>query len=125
MNPTPIFMSPGFVAPEFNENYKINQDSFSLDVYAFGMILFILLTEKNPFDDAKDKKGDRPQFPKKIYQMKYYNWINLIEMCWNQNPFERPSFTQICDILETSEFVSNDKIVKEFNEYKKIINREK
>lgn len=55
--------------------------------------------------------------------MKYWNWINLFDMCWRQNPFERPSFSQICNSLETSEFVNNDIIIKDFDEYKKFINR--
>ena len=124
------FMSPGFIAPEFNDNYKINQNSFSLDVYAFGMLLFVLLTGKNPFVDSnpseiarKAKFGERPKLPSKMNQMKYWSWVNLIDMCWSQNPLERPSFSQICDVLETSEFVNNDIVVKDFDEYKKIINR--
>ena len=56
LNSSPLFMSPGFIAPEYNESYKMNQDSFALDVYAFGMILFILITEENPF--IKLNKGE-------------------------------------------------------------------
>lgn len=87
-----IDSTPGFMAPKFIEDYKSNQNSFSLDVFAFGMTLFILITEKNPF----------AQFPQNIKE----NWIKLINQCWNQNPEARPSFLEICGVLESKVFVN-------------------
>ena len=122
-----IDSTPGFMAPEFIDDYKSNQNSFSLDVYAFGMTLFILITENNPFAYqkpkdilAKIKSGNRPQFPQNINK----NWMKLINKCWKQNPEERPSFEEICNVLESKEFVNEYIDQKSFESYKKLIKKQ-
>lgn len=116
-----------FMAPEFISDYKKHQNSFKLDVYSFGVILFVLMTKSISFD-VENKSDDlrkdillgkRPKIPSNIGQ----KWINLITECWSQDPEKRPDFTQICTRLESSDFVNNDINIKAFNSYKNIITK--
>jgi len=92
---TPLYMPPEMfkLKPEITEK---------CDVYAFGVILWQLLTEKVPFEGKFTQthqlveavtRGERPAIPnntpKKLRE--------LIEQCWHQNPEKRPTFQQILD----------------------------
>lgn len=115
-----------YMAPEFIENYLLNQDSFKLDVYSFGMTLYFLITETKPFAsyciDSEGKEelrndilnGKRPEFPKSIPK----EWKKLIKNCWKQDQSKRPDFTQICRTLESFQFASNRINSKIFTFYK-------
>lgn len=111
--------------PELIKDSKSNQFSFKIDVYSYGIVLFMLITKSNPFSGLSDKKilmntvnGKRPEFPSKVDK----EWENLIIKCWNQDPYQRPDFTDICNTIEKS-FINDSIDVKSFNKYKKIINR--
>ncbi|KAK8839804.1 hypothetical protein M9Y10_031512 [Tritrichomonas musculus] len=99
-----------FMAPEFIYDYKGNQDSFSLDVYSYGIIIFMLVNEKDPFtgfppqkimNDAKE--GVRPEFNDNVSD----EWKDLIVSCWDEDPDKRPSFNEIRNLLESERFVND------------------
>eukprot|EP00029_Vermamoeba_vermiformis_P011339 TRINITY_DN620_c0_g1_i1.p1 TRINITY_DN620_c0_g1~~TRINITY_DN620_c0_g1_i1.p1 ORF type:complete len:642 (-),score=178.52 TRINITY_DN620_c0_g1_i1:124-2049(-) len=93
---TPLYMPPEMfqLKPETTEK---------CDVYAFGVILWELFTEKRPYEgkygsihqliDAVSNRNERPEIPencpKKLRQ--------LIERCWHKDPKQRPSFQEILD----------------------------
>lgn len=116
-------MTPEFTAPEFIQDYKNQQFSYKLDVYAYGIILFMLMTDSNPFADLSSSdilndtlKGKRPKFTESVN----VEWKNLITNCWNQNPSQRPSFNEICETIDGFHINdSNDS--KIFKKYKKIL----
>lgn len=105
--------TPLYWAPEF-----LNDDNIydpSIDVYAFGIMAFEILTGKQPFSEngkpinifnllMKVKSGARPkfevEFPTKMEA--------FISRCWSQLPSDRPTFRQIFDELSS---------VKQFTDY--------
>jgi serine/threonine protein kinase len=82
----------------------------AVDVYAFAMILFRIVTNHSPFPDVRGKPaavrmqrvmdGRRAEIGSDIVPFVR----SLIESCWAQNPEDRPSFAQIMDILNQNDF---------------------
>jgi serine/threonine protein kinase len=88
--------TPYWMAPEIfeGENY-----SHKVDVYAFGVLLWELLTEQIPFNGrsamqvitAVTQRPQRPIIPENCP----VGLRQLIECAWDHNPYCRPSFAQI------------------------------
>ena len=87
-----------WMAPEFNDkaNTKVNQ---RCDVFSYGMVLYELFTHELPFSDThelvdvltKIRAGERPSLPHTIP----LHIKELIESCWKQYSYDRPTFEQI------------------------------
>lgn len=102
---TPIFMAP--------ELFTVHPPSYTQasDVYAYGMSLYQLLSNKVPFHDARShfdisnmvSNGKRPDALIHIKQClgdHHTTWItlfvdNVISPAWDQDPKLRPSFEQL------------------------------
>lgn len=105
---TNIHMNPSissFIAPELTDTPNYDE---KVDVFAFGGILYELLTDKSPYDEIsnaggdvwkKVKDSDRPAIPDYCSDELRF----LIEMCWNQAPEQRPSFHNIVDYMLPNE----------------------
>lgn len=111
-----------YIAPEIWKNSQYSKKS---DVYAFGMILFEMLTLERPFffkqpHEVKEDvlKGKRPLFPPSSQNLQQ-EYKNLIIWCWHDKPDNRPTFEQIVDyIIENAQnmmTISDDK--GEFDRY--------
>ena len=114
-----------YLAPEFLNDME-NSINFPIDVFSYAATLYeinlgsnaINIPNKNKFKEMnKLMNGERPEFPDSFSS----SWRNLIERCWGQDPNKRPSFTEICDLLESSIFVNPTINISAFNEYKKIV----
>jgi len=87
--------NPRWLAPEIMNKQEFTEAS---DVYSYGVILWELLTRETFFSDIsfnyviaeKVMAGKRPPIPDCPP-----NYRSLIEMCWAQNPKERPTFKDI------------------------------
>ena len=88
---TPVWMSPEVVLK--------NEYSEKSDVYSFGIILWQLLTRREPFPHISSRlemykaiaEDDiRPEMPKELDYPK--SLANLICYCWDRDPSKRPSF---------------------------------
>lgn len=86
------------------------------DVYSYGMLCYEILTGKLPFEDCKLTDfdhvlvGERPKVPKYVVR-----WMReLLRMCWQSNPIDRPSFTEILEF-----FLANSKACREIHAYRK------
>jgi len=95
--------------------------SFPVDVYAFAMILYEVLSEKRPFDGIFICKlmndvlnGARPDIPSSILSP----YTELIQKCWDQHPQNRPTFTQIVEELTNSKYLLPDTNIEQFETYK-------
>lgn len=94
---TPIYMAP--------EIFKCEPYTYKVDVYAFAIIAYELITEKPPFDvnilTSKRKlsknviNGVRPNLSKFDISIQFF-----LNKCWSNNPLERPTFSEIIKTIE-------------------------
>jgi TPR repeat protein len=111
-----------FMAPEIYEGHDY---SFPVDVYAYGVLLYVTLTGQDFFPGiqnawtfgAKIRRGERPPIPVHVRQQ----WRELIERCWAADPPTRPSFVDIVCWFGTVRFVNPRIDVDRFREYQKRI----
>jgi len=89
--------TPLWMAPEVLLNKEYDE---SADIYSFGIVLWELLTMKDPFPDItsfealveqKARQGKRPEIPNETTQ----EFRQLIESCWQHEPTSRPRFDTI------------------------------
>jgi len=89
---TPHWMAPELLQPSQGYDFKV-------DVYAYGIVLWEILTSQIPYDGlmatqiiAQVLMSDfRPQIPSNTHN----GFRNLIEECWDRDPSKRPSFVDI------------------------------
>ena len=116
INRRPVHMT-GFVgsvlwmAPEVRAQKK-GAYSFTADVYSFGVVLWELLTRQLPWqpefghiENIKKQErlveeavglGKRPAVPEGSPP----RFVHLMRRCWDADPGKRPSFRQVCPVLE-------------------------
>lgn len=116
--------NPRWMAPEIiqNDAYGAATECSEIpytrasDVFAFGMLLYEILTWVVPWKRARDVfeirvnvlQGKRPEIPSIaripgvaednngfIESGGYENFINLMKSCWDQDPNKRPSFGMV------------------------------
>ena len=116
--------TPHWMAPEL---FLTSDYTNKVDVYAYAIMMWELLTESTPFKGyngqqiamAVCNRNERPVLPpntpKKIK--------TFIVRCWDMNPDKRPSFEQICKVLDDKkvmfEGTDPDEIEMFVNEIKK------
>ncbi|CAB4384011.1 unnamed protein product [Rhizophagus irregularis] len=95
-----------YVAPERLEGNPYTQAS---DIYSLGMIMYFIATGgRKPFDDcAHDENlalkicdGIRPKFNESEVPKCY---IELMKRCWDSNPANRPSISEIKEVISLFE----------------------
>ena len=91
-----------FMAPEI---LKGNTYDSSIDVYAFGMVIWELLTGDYPHQEYTDKEllkkliqdsTLRPHIPKSCPLF----FSDLMRSCWHEDPKQRPSMKVVSNLLE-------------------------
>ena len=104
-----------------------NAISTADDVYAFSMIAYYLVNDKQPFNVPTGDNFNFRDFEKEMERVCYEGFrpdfkdsVNecykkLIEKCWSQQPEDRPSFDDIVNLLETDRNFITEKIRE--NEY--------
>ncbi|RGB29683.1 kinase-like domain-containing protein [Rhizophagus diaphanus] len=91
-----------FVAPEVLERNPYTQ---AADIYSFGMIMYFIMTAKQPFADCahdnilavKICSGIRPDI-NELEAPKCY--IDLMKRCWDSNPDNRPNAIEIEELRD-------------------------
>lgn len=87
----------------------IDYDLKSADVYSFAMTCYEVLTGKEPFTDELQTFKDRVSLISSIVSSDHLRPVlpddlsptlaELIRSCWQDDPQQRPTFTQICSTL--------------------------
>ena len=82
-----------------------NRDVFncSTDVYSFGMVLWEIVSQLDPFEDIPDetevievvKKGGRPAIDQFVNPQEVPQYADLAKMCWHPDKKRRPTFKQV------------------------------
>ncbi|KAK8886585.1 hypothetical protein M9Y10_042049 [Tritrichomonas musculus] len=111
--------SPLYMAPEI---FADEQFSPSSDVYAFSIVVYQIVTgEISPFGEKinplqlmkKVENGKRPEISDIVPDC----YRELIEKCWSQSPDDRPTFSEIVDVLKNdpsfiTEMVDESKFIE-------------
>lgn len=117
-----------WMAPETDDESYTKYEK-PVDVYAFGMIVYEIMTLNLPFHDIKNDfqafmavlDGRRPEFNVPVGEA----YRNLIERCWDHDPSKRPTFEQIVYELESnSDFITEDIEVEDFIDYQEYVKDE-
>ena len=92
--------NPRWRAPEVTRGEAY---SASVDVYAFGLLVWEMFSGKVPFQDLEGPRasyeaaqGRRPEIPQSCPAI----WAELIRSCWDPDPSKRPFFSQILQGLK-------------------------
>lgn len=123
---TPIYMAPEILQDEEENSTEKSEihSGISVDVYAFGILAYEIMTGKEPYSElgkiryftlaTKIVSGYRPPMtPDVSDKMK-----DLITRCWSQISSERPSFEEVYSELVNDFSYSNEDIDEdEVNEY--------
>jgi serine/threonine protein kinase len=104
--PYKVSHNPGkFRSPE---EYSYGNQSEMVDIYSMGNVFYSILSEKWPFEDIDNTKvvqekitnGERP-LTKYFEKDKASVMLSeVIDLCWKQNPEERPSARDVALLLK-------------------------
>ncbi|KAG0616332.1 hypothetical protein M758_5G106200 [Ceratodon purpureus] len=109
------------------KNHTITPDLFTekSDVYSYGMTCYEILTGCIPFEEVSSSNydvvlgGARPELPSHL-DLPGYLWMReMLERCWHADPLQRPTFKEICVLIERKRIGLN--IVEPFS-FKSFIN---
>jgi serine/threonine protein kinase len=103
LDKTEIYGVMPYVAPEVLRSKPYTQ---AADIYSFGMIMYFIATGKQPFGDcAHDHhlvldicNGIKPEISEQEAPKCY---IDLMKRCWDSNPDNRPSATEIYELVSS------------------------
>ncbi|KAH0787398.1 TKL family protein kinase [Histomonas meleagridis] len=121
---TNIIGTPHWMAPEMFETDDYTE---KVDVYAFGILLWEILTEEIPFENmtsfqvmtAVCIQKKRPEIPSNTSQ----GLSQLISSCWEHNPDKRPTFQEIYQMFLTKKAFFNGINFKKFEALVKYIQK--
>lgn len=113
--------TPIFTAPEVFQTKECTEMS---DVYAFGFILYEIVTNTTLGNPTymllafRVASGQPPNFNDQIPD----SYRQLIERCWSFNPSDRPKFSEIVSMLKTDKGFITEKVKEDdFRYYVKSI----
>eukprot|EP00727_Mastigamoeba_balamuthi_P005750 m51a1_g1795 putative serine threonine kinase (999) ;mRNA; r:413798-418262 len=93
-----IKLAVAWMAPEILTESKYSEMS---DVYAYGMVMYEILTRKNPFHNVPALalvssiiEGKRPELPATLAGFSD-GYVALMRQCWDTAPDQRPHFIVI------------------------------
>ncbi|MCH7400003.1 protein kinase [Belliella sp. DSM 107340] len=98
------FYTPEIIAPEVYESGMVTS---KMDIWSFGVLLYILFTKKYPFGDrrnipvSKIKENIKSKSiigPPLVSVMEPYN--HFIELCLSKKPNERPTAKDLLEMIE-------------------------
>lgn len=101
-----------FMAPEiFHEDLKYNE---KVDVYAFGVILYFILTKGCLPKFTGTGKYELLSLPSEINKLSQ----SIIKSCWSSSIEKRPSFSELLELIVENNFMLIDGIEEEIQKLK-------
>jgi len=108
--PKTIIGTPGYMAPEVYNAQTQGAYTFKADVWSFGMVIYELMTLKQPYEDVEMygvpglvSSGQRPSVPIEREQDLPKELLTIFKQCTMLDPNKRPdigslkaSFHRIC-----------------------------
>lgn len=97
------------MAPEIMRHNGEEEYTEKVDCFSFGMYIYELLTLHQPFEGHESVKecileGGRPPLARRQTLAHPPHCLDLMVLCWSQNPRDRPSASQIVSIASAPEF---------------------
>jgi serine/threonine protein kinase len=125
MRQTRVQGSPIYMAPELHED---KQYTNSVDMYAYAMLAYELLSQTLAFDSVASVDqlkrlvvgGVRPAMPAGLPAP----FARFIETGWDKDPTRRPTFTQVVGLFTTGKLGLKDADMGQFRQYVQRIDRE-
>jgi len=98
-----------FLAPEIMRHNGDEEYTEKVDCFSYGMFMYELLTLRPPFKHNEQTRrlmadGARPTIAQRDLVYPSY-MIDLMSICWSQEPQNRPTASQIVSIVSTPEFL--------------------
>jgi serine/threonine protein kinase len=98
--------TPYYMAPEILSDDAYN---FKVDVYSFGIMMFVIMTALDPYPNLQNQlalarqvmNGKRPTIPPDVSRA----YADLMEKCWATEIELRPSFKEIVSVLGDERFL--------------------
>lgn len=108
--------SPYYISPEILRGEDYTE---KIDVYAFSIILYQIITNLSPYKDTNNyflilldvRNKKRPKIPSTVPSC----YKELIEECWDDDPTKRPTFESIIERLEKVKVFSEKVDRHDFN----------
>lgn len=98
----------GFMAPEIICHNGEEEYTEKVDCFSFGMLIYEVIALRQPFEGHETVKesileGSRPVFTSREVMFPSY-CLDLMVLCWDHQPKNRPSASQIVSIACAPEF---------------------
>ncbi|XP_067619795.1 leucine-rich repeat serine/threonine-protein kinase 1 isoform X3 [Eurosta solidaginis] len=99
----------GFMAPEIIRYNGEEEYTEKVDCFSFGMFIYENISLRQPFEGQESIKecildGSRPPLTQREIQFPTY-CLDLMVLCWDDEPKKRPSASQIVSILTAPECI--------------------
>ncbi|KAH9518581.1 hypothetical protein Btru_005705, partial [Bulinus truncatus] len=101
--------TPPFIAPEILQHAGKGTYTTKVDVFSFGMFMFEVLTCRVPFNQLNNLnnlicQGERPSLTVQEAERYPTYILDLMALCWSQDPENRPTMEGIVGIAKAREF---------------------
>jgi len=114
---TTRWMSPELLDPD-NFGSKDSRPTKESDCYAFGMVVYEVLSGKAPFTPYRDFvvmrkiiEGERPERPQGTEGEWFTDYLwDTLQLCWKHQPGERPTVKVVLGYLERISLWTDDRM---------------
>ncbi|XP_070186120.1 leucine-rich repeat serine/threonine-protein kinase 1-like isoform X2 [Littorina saxatilis] len=101
--------TPAFIAPEILQHAGKGTYTEKVDIFSLGMFMFELITCRFPFLEIGNPstlvcQGGRPTFTKQEVERCPTHLLDMLTVCWSQEPDNRPSAASVVSMVMSPQF---------------------